>query len=158
MTDRREKCWLAVASAKHVRAGVKAGIMQVCHGKAAPLRRVRPGDRVTYYSPTEMFGGKDKLQAFTAIGRVRTGEPYMFDMGGGFKTYRRDVDWAEARETAIRPLLQTLAFTAGNKGWGYKLRFGLFEIEDRDMGSIAAAMGAVGLVGQQTPNAVDALV
>jgi hypothetical protein len=26
--------------------------MQVCHGKAAPLRRVQPGDRVVYYSPT----------------------------------------------------------------------------------------------------------
>lgn len=39
--------------------------MQVCHGKAAPLRRVKPGDRVVYYSPTLEFRSKSKLQAFT---------------------------------------------------------------------------------------------
>ena len=29
--------------------------MQVCHGKAAPLQRIQPGDRVVYYSPTVSF-------------------------------------------------------------------------------------------------------
>lgn len=43
--------WVAVASAEHVRIGRAAGFMQVCHGKAAPLRRIKPGDRVAYYSP-----------------------------------------------------------------------------------------------------------
>jgi hypothetical protein len=28
------------------------GFMQVSHGKAAPLRRIHPGDWVVYYSPT----------------------------------------------------------------------------------------------------------
>lgn len=113
---------------------------------------------MAYYSPTEAFGGKEKLQALTAIGRVRTGEPYLFDMGGGFKPYRPDVDWAQALETSIRPLLESLAFTAGDKGWGYQLRFGLFEIEDRDMDCIAAAIGAVGSVGQRPLNASGAQV
>jgi hypothetical protein len=45
-----EKCWIAVASAEHVRAGVTAGIMQVCHGKAQPLRRLHTGDRIAYYT------------------------------------------------------------------------------------------------------------
>lgn len=57
------KYWLAVASANHVRIA-KAGFMQVNHGKAAPLRRISPGDGVAYYSPTITLGGKDKLQAF----------------------------------------------------------------------------------------------
>jgi EVE domain-containing protein len=65
--------WIAVASAEHVRIGRAQGFMQVCHGKAAPLRRLAPGDRIAYYSPTESFGGKDRLQAFTAIGVVAPG-------------------------------------------------------------------------------------
>src|SRR5262249_31349033 len=60
--------WIAVASAEHVRRGRREGFVQVSHGKAAPLKRIKPGDRVVYYSPTVTLGGKDKLQAFTAIG------------------------------------------------------------------------------------------
>ena len=134
--------WLAVASAEHVRRGRAEGYMQVSHGKAAPLKRIKPGDRVVYYSPTETLGGNDKLQAFTAIGTVRDREPYMFDMGKGFTPYRRDVDWAKASEAPIRPLLDQLEFTAGQPNWGYQLRFGLFAISAADFRLIATAMGA----------------
>ena len=64
------KNWIAVASAEHVAIGRELGFMQVCHGKAGPLRRLRAGDQVVYYSPTHSFGGKDKLQSFTACGTV----------------------------------------------------------------------------------------
>lgn len=67
--------WIAVACAAHVRRGRSEGFMQVCHGKAAPLRRIRPGDGVVYYSPTTALGGGEPLQAFTAIGRARQGDP-----------------------------------------------------------------------------------
>lgn len=134
--------WVAVASAEHVRLGRAGGFMQVCHGKAAPLRRIRPGDRVTYYSPTEVFRAKDRLQAFTAIGVVRDGEPYPFDMGGGFVPHRRDVTWLNGRETPIQPLLDRLEFSAGVGNWGYQLRFGLFAVSDHDMRLIADAMEA----------------
>ena len=67
--DRRY--WLAVASADHARRGKALGIMQVGHGKGAPLRRLRPGDGVVYYSPTVTLGGKDRLQAFTLIGYAK---------------------------------------------------------------------------------------
>ncbi|MBL8572316.1 MAG: EVE domain-containing protein [Hyphomicrobiaceae bacterium] len=136
------KGWIAVASAEHVRRGRAEGFMQVCHGKAAPLRRIKPGDSVVYYSPTTTFGGTDKLQAFTARGIVRDGESYQVDMGGGFHPWRRDVDWQAAAETPIRPLLAILDFTRGNPGWGYQLRFGLFSISDDDRDRIAAAMTA----------------
>ena len=134
--------WIAVASAAHVRIGRAQGFMQVNHGKAAPLRRMNPGDRVAYYSPSVTFGGKDKCQAFTAIGFVRPGDPYKGDMGGGFEPFRRDVDWAQAAETPIQPLLQRLEFSAGKSNWGYQLRFGLFGVSAQDMDLIAAAMGA----------------
>lgn len=29
---------------------------------------VAPGDRVAYYSPTEIYGNKDQFQSFTAVG------------------------------------------------------------------------------------------
>ena len=134
--------WLAVASAEHVRRGRQEGFMQVNHGKAAPLRRVKPGDGIIYYSPTTNLGEKDGLQAFTAIGTVREGEPYQGEMGGGFTPFRRDVEWATAEEAPIKPLLERLDFTAGKSNWGYQLRFGLFEITDHDFLLIAEAMGA----------------
>jgi hypothetical protein len=134
--------WVAVASAEHVRRGRAAGFMQVCRGKAAPLHRIKPGDHVVYYSPTIAFGGKDRLQAFTAIGIVRDGEPYAFDMGGGIRPFRRNVAWLEARETPIKPLLDALNFSAGNPHWGYQLRFGIFAISEHDCRLIADAMQA----------------
>lgn len=134
--------WVAVASAEHVRIGRSQGFMQVNHGKASPLKRIKPGDRVVYYSPTEVFRGKAGLQSFTAIGIVRDGAPYLGEMGGCFRPYRRDVDWRAARETPIKPLLGGLEFTTAKRNWGFQLRFGLFEISEHDMVVIAAAMGA----------------
>lgn len=135
--------WIAVASAEHVRLGRAGGFMQVCHGKAAPLRRLRPGDRVAYYSPWEVYRSTEKLQIFSAIGLVREGEPYQFDMGGGFVPFRRDVGWLKAEEAPIKPLLDVLDFTGGIRNWGYQLRFGLFEVSDHDMRRIAESMKAM---------------
>ena len=136
------KNWIAIASAEHVRLGRQAGFMQVCHGKAAPLRRVQPGDRIIYYSPTATFRGKEKLQAFTAIGIAKNQEPYQFDMGEGFCPFRRDVKWLKSRDAPIAPLLDELDFSAGKRNWGYQFRFGLFEIDEHDLQIIAAAMRA----------------
>jgi hypothetical protein len=137
--------WIAVASATHARRGCAerdAGYMQVCHGKVAPLRRVKPGDRVAYYAPTVTIGGSDKLQAFVSLGLVRPGEPYAFDMGGGFVPFRKDVDYVPAREAPIAPLLDRFEFVQDRARWGYSFRFGLFAISDHDMRLIADAMGA----------------
>lgn len=134
--------WIAVASAQHVRRGRQGGFMQVNHGKAAPLRRVKAGDGIVYYSPTAVLGEKDGLQSFTAIGTVREGELYQGDMGGGFTPFRRNVDWAAGEETPIKPLLDRLEFTAGKTNWGYQLRFGLFSVSAADFALIAEAMGA----------------
>lgn len=135
------KYWIAVASAEHARKG-KAGFMQVNHGKKAPLQRIKAGDGVTYYSPAETMGGKDRLQSFVSIGRVRDDELYQGIMGGDFVPWRRNVDYAEATEAPIAPLLDRLDFTRGNRNWGYQMRFGLFEISEHDFGVIAEAMGA----------------
>jgi EVE domain len=138
--DRRY--WLAVASADHARRGRALGIVQVCHGKGGPLRRIRPGDGVVYYSPTVSFGGKDRLQAFTAIGVAENDRTYQVDMGQGFHPFRRDVTYVEAKEASILPLLDRLELTRGKRNWGYPFRFGLVEIAKGDFEAIAAAMSA----------------
>ena len=137
--------WIAVASAEHARRGREhgsVGFMQVGHGKLAPLRRVAPGDRVAYYAPAAVPHGTDKLQSFVSIGVVQKGEPYEADMGGGFVAWRRDVSYGAAQEATILPLIDHLDFVEDPKRWGYKFRFGLFEISDHDIHLIAGAMNA----------------
>ncbi|MGO4559991.1 EVE domain-containing protein [Rhizobiales bacterium 3FA27D7] len=141
--------WLAVASAQHVRRGRTEGFMQVNHGKAAPLRRIRPGDGIVYYSPSTVLGEKDGLRTFTAIGTVRDGEPYQGVMGGGFEPFRRDVAWSAAGEAPIAPLLDRLELSAGKPNWGYQLRFGLIELSEHDYQLIGAAMGVVAAKAEQ---------
>jgi len=143
--------WVAVASAEHVANGIAHGIMQVCHGKSGPLRRIRPGDRVIYYSPTGTFRAKDRLQQFTAFGIVRAGEPYQFRMSEDFHPYRRDVDYLPARPAAILPLLEELDFSRGKRNWGWKLRMGLFEITAEDSARIAEAMGVAPPIAGREP-------
>ncbi len=116
--------------------------MQVGHGKLGPLKRVSAGDRVAYYSPATVFGGTDKLQSFVSIGVVLPGEPYEFDMGNGFVPWRRDVAFQAAQEAPIAPLIERLAFIENPKLWGYKFRFGMFDVADADMALIAEAMKA----------------
>lgn len=133
--------WIAVASAEHARRG-KAGFMQVNHGKKTPLQRLRAGDGVTYDSPAETIGGKDRLQSFTTIGRVRDEELYQGEMGGDFTPWRRTVDYADACAAPIALLLDRLEFTRGNRNWSYQMRLGLFEISEHDFLIIAGAMKA----------------
>ncbi|MFZ5784585.1 MAG: EVE domain-containing protein [Pseudomonadota bacterium] len=137
--------WLVVASAEHVEIGREGGFIQVGHGKASPLRRLQPGDRVVcyspnrYYSPSHASRGRDRLQAFTALGTVKPGKPYQADMGFGFRPFRREVSWHEAEPVAIQQLQDRLTLT-GETNWGYRLRQGLVEISHDDVALIAEAM------------------
>lgn len=132
--------WIGVASSDHVAGGRAGGFMQVCHGKSGPLSRIRPGDDIIYYSPSIEMAGGDKVQSFTAAGRVADRDSYRFDMGGGFVPLRRDVDWLETRAAPIQPLLDRLEFTRGNGNWGHVFRFGIVKISDHDRDVILAAM------------------
>jgi len=63
-------------------------------------------------------------------------------MADGFEPFRRDVDWLAADEAPIRPLLDTLSFSAGKSNWGYAFRVGLLKVSADDMSLIAHAMHA----------------
>jgi hypothetical protein len=145
MDGSARKHWVAVASAEHVALGRMQGFMQVGHGKGAPLHRLRRGDHVVYYSPVRVFGTRDAYQSFTAIGTLRDERVYQGEMAGGFKPFRRDVDWMPAQPAPIRPLLGELSFTRGTPNWGQAFRYGLFRIDEADFECIAQAMGCAAL-------------
>ncbi len=132
--------WVIVASKNHVQNGVRFGIAQANHGKAAPLKRMQVGDGILYYSPKVEFEGSEKLQAFTAIGQVTGNEVYQFDMGGGFIPYRRDVKYFECQDAPIQELIPALTFIENKQSWGYHFRFGFFEIPKTDFDLIASQM------------------
>lgn len=138
-----QKHWIGIASADHVARGRADGFMQVCHGKAAPLARIKPGDGVIYYSPSQAFGAADGLQSFTAIGFARDHGPYQVDMGQGFTPFRRDVAWVKCTAYPIRPLLELLDLTRGVRNWGYSFRFGLLAVTPDDFATIGRAMQAI---------------
>jgi hypothetical protein len=128
-----------VVSRAHVRRGVAGGFAQLCHGKAQPLRRMRRGDWLVYYSPTTEMGG-GALRAFTAIGQVEGEEVYSYDMGGGFVPYRRNVRYADAKEMVLDMIKPKLELCAG-PNWGMALRRGHLPLGTTDFATIAAAMG-----------------
>ena len=139
--DKPVAYWIGVASKDHVQAGRKEGFCQFCHGKMSALKRLSPGDWIAYYSPRTLMNGGEAVQAFTAIGRVEPGEPYLFDMGNGFVPARRDVNFYSAHDAPIRPLIDQLNFIANKSNWAYPFRVGIVKIARPDFATIAKAMG-----------------
>lgn len=140
MAERSCRYWIGVVSASHVRRGVEGGFAQLCHGKAAPLRRMQPGDWLIYYSPRTDMSNGEPLQAFTAIGRVLDEQVYEYRMSDSFIPFRRNIQYMDCRETKINSLLSQLSFTRGQKNWGYRFRFGHIEISQQDFQVIANSM------------------
>ena len=136
-----QKFWIVTASADHAQNGLNGGIVQACHGKSAPLRRMATGDGVVIYSPRTAYHGGERLMAFTAIGRVTGDLPYQHEMEGGFVAWRRGVQWQPAaRSQPILPLLDQLDLTRGQASWGMVFRYGLISCCRADFARIARAM------------------
>ena len=73
--------WMIVASKDRVDHAVAGGFAQLNRGEAAPLERMRAGDGLVFYSPRTAYPDGEPLQAFTAIGRIRTGTVYQATRG-----------------------------------------------------------------------------
>lgn len=132
--------WVGVASQDHVARGVAGGFCQLCHGKAAPLRRMRRGDWIIYYSPKKRIDGDELCQQFTAIGQVVGNGVYVFEMAPRFAPFRRDIRFLHASAAPIRPLVEQLSFIRDPKRWGYAFRFGHLEMTQQDFELIARQM------------------
>jgi hypothetical protein len=137
--------WIGVVSRSHVLRGVAGGFAQMNHGKQAPLKRMKAGDGLIYYSPREAYPDGAPLQAFTALGFIRTGEVYPHDMTPdgvpGFVPWRIDVDYQPVQPVPIKPLIAQLEFITDKTHWGAVFRFGQLRISEADFQKIAAAMG-----------------
>lgn len=139
--ERETKYWIGVASKDHVQNGVKEGICQLCHGKAAPLKRMKPGDWIIYYSGKEKFGEKEPCQKFTAIGQVEDDNIYQYEMMPGFIPFRRKIKFIPSNEASIIPLIDRLEFIRSKTHWGAPFRFGFLEISKKDFELISNLMG-----------------
>jgi hypothetical protein len=134
--------WLGVVSLQHVERGVAGGFAQLCHGRASPLRRMRAGDWLIYYSPRiEMDRESARVQAFTALGRLVDDRVYEHDLGGGWVPHRRDVAYERVRPVALDELRGQLHLLT-RSGWAMMLRRGHLELDAHDFARIAAAMRA----------------
>lgn len=139
-TERVTKYWVIAASKDHVKVGVESGIAQACHGKVAPLKRMRKGDFVIYYSGKQTMGKPDKCQEFTAIGEVKNEDTYSFQMTPDFCPSRRDIAFFDHSDVSILPLINELEFIRDKQKWGYPFRFGFFEINQHDFELISTQM------------------
>jgi predicted RNA-binding protein len=134
------KYWIILASKDHIQRGQAGGFIQANHGKAAPLKRMRAGDWVIFYSPKLEFDKPEKLQCFTAIVRVVGEEIYQQDMGGGFVPFRLKVQFLPSKDVSIQPLIEELTFIKDKTHWGAPFRFGTLQIPEEDFRLIAGKM------------------
>ncbi|BAP30924.1 uncharacterized protein CHSO_1887 [Chryseobacterium sp. StRB126] len=131
---------MASVSKEHTERGVEGNFIQVCHGKKAPLQRMKKGDYIIVYSSKIKMNSSEKLQNFTAIGKVMDEEVYSFQMTETFNPFRRDIEFYDCKECSIIPLIGQLDFIENKKFWGYPFRYGHFEISEKDFNLIASKM------------------
>jgi hypothetical protein len=142
MTDER-RYWIGVVSKDHADKAIAGGFAQLNHGRAGGLERMHAGDGFAFYSPRDAHPGGAPLQAFTAIGRVRSGVVYQAEAEAddGFHPFRLDVDYLPAAPAPIRPLIEPLTFIRSKAHWGAAFRFGIVRVSSEDFARIAQAMG-----------------
>ncbi len=140
MKNRPTKYWVIVASKDHVKEGIKGGFAQACHGKSAPLKKMRKGDYVIYYSSKLSFGKNEKCQQFTAIGIVENDTIYSVEMYPGFTPFRIDISFLDSKDISILPLINDLEFIKNKQRWGYPFRYGMLEINQHDFELISSEM------------------
>lgn len=119
------KYWIGVASEDHVKHGVMGGFCQLCHGKSSPLKKMKQGDWIIYYSPKESLSTKEPCQKFTAIGEIINSTVYQVEMYPGFKPYRLNVKFLDSITPVPLHLVSKLPLWQEYRS---RLRFGHFEI------------------------------
>ncbi|MDF4200045.1 EVE domain-containing protein [Bacillus subtilis] len=133
--------WIGVVSAQHVLKGAAGGFAQLCHGKKAPLAKMKEGDWLIYYSPRDAYPDGKLLRSFTAIGKVKSGNIYPYQMAPNFIPYRLDIDYYPCHKIGFYDIKSKLEFVQETKHLGFLFRRGHFEISKKDFLTIAQAMG-----------------
>ena len=85
--------WIGVISKADAHAAVAGSFVELNHGKAGPLERMREGDGLALYSPRTEDPDGASVQAFTAIGRVASGPIVQAQASDGrAQLRRRDIE------------------------------------------------------------------
>lgn len=133
--------WIVVLSKDHALKGISGGFMQACHGKSAPLKRMKAGDYLICYCHKLTLEGNTPYQSFVGIGKIISGNVYQYPMTPTFNPFRIDVEFIKPTlETPIRPLIQKLEFIKDKQHWGYQFRYGHLEISKHDFDLIVNQM------------------
>lgn len=143
MTD-LQRAWLGVISADHTQRAVDGGFIQLNHGKRYGVARLQQGDGFVIYSPTERYGEKTPLRAFTAIGVVADTTPYQaeaMNMGshGVVQPWRRRIEFLPVHRADVKAVELRLT---QQPNWGYQLRRGLVPLEPEDFETLRSVMTA----------------
>lgn len=139
-----QRAWLGVISADHTRRAVEGGFIQLNHGMRYGVARLRQGDGFAIYSPTERYGEKSPLRAFTALGVVADEAPYQAEpmsMGarGTVEPWRRRIEFLPVHRAPLREV--DLKLTQA-PNWGYQLRRGLVPLDPEDFETLREFMTA----------------
>lgn len=129
--------WVGVASKDHVKLGVAGGFCQLCHGKSAPLNRMKAGDWLIYYAPKQSLKSKEPCQEFIALGQILPGEAYPFEMAPGFTPDRKDIEFLKIIQSVP---LKAVADLPLWQEYRSRLRFGHFQIPEELFTFIASGM------------------
>jgi len=134
--------WIGVGSKAHAQAAIEGGFAEVNRGRAGPLERMRDGDGFAFYSPrADDSDDGERVQAFTAIGRVTASPIVQTRMSDGSARFRRGVLYWPCNEALIKPLIESLSFIRSKLHWGAPFRFGFIKVPESDFAQIAVAMG-----------------
>ncbi|QXA19168.1 EVE domain-containing protein [Streptococcus gordonii] len=117
--------WIGVVSKEHVLRGVEGGFCQLCHGKKAPLNRMKKGDYLLYYSPKYQMNDQEKLQNFTAVGKILDDTAYQVEMFEDFFPFRRDVSYYQP---VIDCHIEQVRQHPQWRQYASQLRYGHFEV------------------------------
>ncbi|TLD88072.1 EVE domain-containing protein [Helicobacter sp. MIT 03-1614] len=129
--------FIGIASKNHIQIGQAGGFCQLCHGKAAPLKRMKQNDKIIYYSPKLTMESKEPYQAFTALGEIADENVYQVEMFKGFFPFRRNVLWSEIKRECPLSVAKTHLEW---KAYASKLRFGHFEVSKEFFNFLAEYM------------------
>lgn len=136
----QKKYWVVVTSRDHALDGAINGIVQVNHGKSAPLKRMFGGDQVLIYAPKLFYKGNEPCQRFVALAEITDENTYQTEVSPDFKPFRRQAHYSNIKEVEIKPLIGQLEFIKNKKSWGYSFRFGCFEMNEHDFNLIRVYM------------------
>lgn len=132
--------WIATITKEHAQLAIKGSFIQVCHGKEAPLKRMKKDDYILIYSSKIKMMENEKYQMFTALGKVSDDRVYPFQMTEQFKPFRRNIEFLKCNEVSILSMIENLEFITDKKHWGYPFRYGFFEINENDFNFITSKM------------------